>query len=42
MLTQKMNHEFELEGTHRVRTHADVLLLTLTLNFYLWPFNPKP
>jgi len=37
-------HNIQLEGTPRVRNHAVSLLtliLTLTLTFDLWPFNPK-
>jgi len=33
----------KLEGTHRVRTHAVLLLiLTVTYNLDLWLFSPKP
>jgi len=31
----------ELEGTHRVRTHAELLYPNPNVNLDLWPFNPK-
>jgi len=43
LVLQKTNAREKPEGTHRVRTHA-ILLLSVNPNpnVDLWPFNPKP